>query len=143
MNRDFFRIVMFFLIVLSITGCATTRPRSAVPDSNAQIAAMQTQLQAKDQEIQDLRSQIESQTQSLSSNFASTASGDKYKILRVPGVSAADVQKALLRAGLDPGPVDGRLGKKTRSAVKAFQRQHHLTADGVVGERTWTALHSA
>jgi peptidoglycan hydrolase-like protein with peptidoglycan-binding domain len=55
-------------------------------------------------------------------------------------VSATELQRALLRAGFDPGPVDGKLGKKTKAAVKAFQRKQGLTADGVVGEKTWSAL---
>ena len=104
---------------------------------------MQTQLEAKDQEIQDLRGQLERQ-QPSSNNFAASAGGasDKYNILRVPGVSTVAVQKALLRAGFDPGPVDGHLGKKTRAAVKAFQKTNHLTADGVIGEKTWALLQS-
>ena len=140
MDRFFFRSLAVMSIALVATGCATTRPKPAAPDANAQIAAMQTQLQAKDQEIQDLRYQLDSRQQALSNNFASGGSSDKKNILRVAGVTPIELQKALLRAGYDPGPVDGRIGKKTRSAVKAFQRKNNLTADGVVGEKTWAAL---
>ena len=143
MNRNFLKMVVFSLVPLFLGGCATTRPRSVAPDANSQITTMQSQLQARDQEIQDLRSQLDSQQLSLTNNFASTGSSDKHNILRVPGVETVEVQRALLRAGFDPGPLDGRLGKKTRSAVKAFQKKNHLTADGVIGEKTWTALRSA
>jgi murein L,D-transpeptidase YcbB/YkuD len=143
MNRNFLKCAAILAAALTVAGCATTRPKPAVQDSNAQLASMQTQLQAKDQEIQDLHSQLESQQQSLSNNFSPSAPRDKYNLLKVPGVSGMDVQRALLRAGYDPGPLDGRPGKKTRAAVKAFQKKNNLTADGVVGERTWTALRSA
>jgi peptidoglycan hydrolase-like protein with peptidoglycan-binding domain len=36
--------------------------------------------------------------------------------------------------------VDGVFGPRTRSAVLAFQRAHHLTASGVAGAATWRAL---
>jgi peptidoglycan hydrolase-like protein with peptidoglycan-binding domain len=36
--------------------------------------------------------------------------------------------------------VDGVYGAKTKAAVVSFQRAHHLTADGVVGGTTWSAL---
>ena len=36
--------------------------------------------------------------------------------------------------------VDGAFGQQTKKAVVAFQRGHHLTADGVVGAATWRAL---
>ena len=143
MNRNFLKLAAIFVAALTVAGCATTRPRPAAQDTSSQIASLQTQLQAKDQEIQDLHSQMESQQQSLSSNFSASAPRDKYNMLKVAGVSGMDVQRALLRAGYDPGPMDGRPGKKTRAAVKAFQKKNNLTADGVVGERTWTALRSA
>ena len=141
MKRFFWGSLAMFSVAFMITGCATTRPKPAAPDANAQLQSMQTQMQAKDQEIQDLRYQLDSHQQALSNNFAS-GSSDKKNILRAAGVQPVDLQKALLRAGFDPGPIDGRLGKKTRSAVKAFQKKNKLTADGVVGEKTWAALKS-
>lgn len=36
--------------------------------------------------------------------------------------------------------VDGDYGSKTEAAVKDFQKKHGLTADGVVGPKTWKAL---
>jgi hypothetical protein len=36
--------------------------------------------------------------------------------------------------------VDGNFGKATEIAVKDFQKKHGLTADGVVGKKTWAAL---
>ena len=143
MSRDFFKSAVFFLVMLTFAGCATTRARKAEPPATgAQVAQVQSQLQALEQENQELRSQLESRERSLSTNFSSPSS-EKSDVLRVSGVSPTQLQKALHRAGFNPGPIDGRIGKKTRSAVRAFQRRNNLKADGVVGERTWSALQGA
>jgi hypothetical protein len=56
------------------------------------------------------------------------------------GQGVADIQKALIADGYDPGAVDGVFGMKTTVAVKAFQRDKGLTADGVVGPVTSAQL---
>ena len=60
---------------------------------------------------------------------------------RSRGLPVRLVQGKLAERGFNPGPVDGVYGKKTRDAVKAFQRSLGvLKADGVIGVRTWDAL---
>lgn len=38
---------------------------------------------------------------------------------------------------------DGDFGLKTERAVKDFQARHHLSVDGVVGPKSWAAIHTA
>jgi hypothetical protein len=44
--------------------------------------------------------------------------------------SVADLQRALVFLALDPGPVDNRMGPRTRAAIRAFQRFARLDEDG-------------
>ncbi len=50
------------------------------------------------------------------------------------------IQLALRKAGFEPGKIDGQIGKKTRDAVKDFQRAKGLAPDGHVGLKTIKAL---
>ncbi|MCX7512788.1 peptidoglycan-binding domain-containing protein [Frateuria hangzhouensis] len=40
-----------------------------------------------------------------------------------------------------PLELDGKFGPSTRAAVEAFQQDHGLERDGIVGSATWQALH--
>lgn len=55
------------------------------------------------------------------------------------------LQTKLKNKGYDLGSygVDGDFGTATEKAVKAFQKDNGLTADGIVGEKTWKALDSS
>ena len=55
------------------------------------------------------------------------------------GKAVERLQKALTAAG-HRTLVDGDFGPGTKKAVKAFQAARGLTADGIVGAATWTAL---
>lgn len=45
-------------------------------------------------------------------------------------------QKALAVTGHDPGPLDGIMGRQTRAALRAFQFQAWISADGIWGPMT-------
>jgi peptidoglycan hydrolase-like protein with peptidoglycan-binding domain len=60
-----------------------------------------------------------------------------------PVLQEADVnrvQTLLAELGYDPGPVDGRSGQRTVTAVKAFQKRERLTVDGRLTESLLAAL---
>ncbi|MBR4109114.1 MAG: N-acetylmuramoyl-L-alanine amidase [Oscillospiraceae bacterium] len=52
------------------------------------------------------------------------------------------LQRMLYAMGYDLGanPIDGDFGTKTDAAVRSYQTDQGLTADGIVGEKTWASL---
>ncbi len=51
-----------------------------------------------------------------------------------------DIQTALKNAGFSPGSLDGKMGPRTRQAIKDFQKSKGLVPDGAVGPKTWSIL---
>ena len=80
--------------------------------------------------------------------------GEAPKPVKVPtlrkgssGQYVIDLQETLVSLGYDLGSygpegngIDGKYGKRTEDAVRAFQRKHGLKEDGIVGAETWAAL---
>jgi peptidoglycan hydrolase-like protein with peptidoglycan-binding domain len=54
--------------------------------------------------------------------------------------AVAHIQRRLIAQGYDAGKIDGIYGAKTRAAVKRFQQDHGLIADGIVGSVTNAVL---
>ncbi|MBN1493946.1 MAG: peptidoglycan-binding protein [Candidatus Omnitrophica bacterium] len=107
-----------------------------------QLTEMVNKLQA---DINTIEAQIGTQsirrTTTTTRAAATTTSGEKFisdKMASPPTVR--DVQLALRNAGFYDGEVDGKPGPKSQAGVKEFQRNNGLTADGVVGEKTWLKL---
>ena len=59
------------------------------------------------------------------------------------GPDVLKIQEKLDALGYAPGPLDGQYGVATASAVVAFQRDHGLDPDGIVGKVTRAALRRA
>ena len=55
-------------------------------------------------------------------------------------VSMKRLQRALLAAGYAPGPVDGRMGQKTRAAILSLQKDRGIDSTGVIDWATVVAL---
>lgn len=71
--------------------------------------------------------------------------GTRGRTLR-KGIQGDDVrllQGTLADLGYHAGRKDGVFGKRTAAAVRAFQGEADIEADGIVGENTWAALEEA
>lgn len=67
---------------------------------------------------------------------------------RATGARVQTLQQRLRALGFKSVPARGKpgygfFGRSTLSAIKRFQKAHHLTADGVVGAKTTAALKAA
>lgn len=128
------------IFVSSLTGCATVRKHDLeIQGLRNQISVLQTQVQAKDEEIINLRESLgnlNAEKEALSKETT------KKKV--IPEVKSRpkikQIQMALKNAGYNPGRIDGKMGRQTRDAIKAFQRANNLSADGKVGKQTWALL---
>ncbi|MBI5416045.1 MAG: peptidoglycan-binding protein [Candidatus Omnitrophica bacterium] len=125
----------------ALAGCASTRQAGNVNQLQIRVAQLEREVAAKDETIAVLQQRV-SQPSGRSSRPSSGGGAGKGGIIRVP-VSARDVQTALQRAGYYSGNIDGKIGGQTIEAIKKFQRDNNLKADGIVGANTWTKLQSA
>ena len=51
-----------------------------------------------------------------------------------------EIQQILKNSNFDPGPIDGRIGNRTRQAIKKFQEAKGLQPTGRIDEETMLAL---
>jgi hypothetical protein len=74
--------------------------------------------------------------------FDGPAPGDRTMTVGSRGELVTELQEALVALGY-PMDTDGIYGPGTAAAVKRFQADHGLAADGIAGERTQAAIASA
>ncbi len=129
-------------ILISLSGCVSVvRKQSGleVQGLKNQVAALHQQIQYKDEEINSLKNSSNTVTVSDRLNFAGNS--EKSGILEVKNrPNARQIQICLKNAGYNPGLVDGKIGKQTCEAIRAFQKSNNLKTDGKVGKQTWKLL---
>ena len=163
MNRKLFFLPGVILVSV-LSGCSTVQPPSATHNLQIKVAQLERKLLERDQELEDLkydmkelavrvesevdyRSNIDpiqeppTSTRTSAKYSASSATGKKedLRIIRV-AVAPQKLQGALKNAGYYEGAIDGKIGSKSRQAIKDFQKGHELTTDGIVGRKTWLEL---
>ncbi|GHV12248.1 hypothetical protein FACS1894219_04820 [Clostridia bacterium] len=82
--------------------------------------------------ISDLASTVVTVSATVA-NWPTLKSGSK-------GSEVTALQELLVYNGYSPGTIDGDFGTNTTNAVKAFQKKNGLTADGIVGPKTFEKL---
>ena len=133
----------FFAAMVSVlfVGCASkSSTKARVNALEAQMGVMTDEVSRLDQSLQETRSAL---AQGRAGSYDSGPVSANTAIYRTPSgfeLPSKDIQQALKGAGYYQGDVDGKIGPSTKSAVKAFQKDHGLDGDGVVGKGTWNKL---
>lgn len=127
----------------SVTG---PNPSSAVTPAGAPLPVIQIEPIQPAQEIAAITAapgpSMTLETPSATPMEIASASATSSQPLLEDSAQVRQIQQALKAAGFDPGTIDGRMGQRTRTAVRDFQVAQGLEPDGKVGPRTWSKLES-
>lgn len=126
--------VAIFLVIF-LSGCATARKSqdTQIQQLQNRIDYLGAELERKNQEISHLEDEFEKRQ-------GATLNTSRQKDTGIAQISNRQIQIALKNAGFYQGAIDGKIGPKTKEAIKAFQKANGLNPDGIVGRRTWEKL---
>jgi murein L,D-transpeptidase YcbB/YkuD len=131
-------LVFVAALLVSLSGGATAGRKKDMEMQGLrnQISVLEAQLQSKDEEINSLRENLNREKEEVA-----PVAGSKKQLSEVKSrPKIKQIQMALKNAGYNPGPVDGRIGRQTKDALRAFQKANGLTPDGKAGKQTWELL---
>jgi len=133
-------LVVLVIFAIAFGGCATTRKQSdlEIQGLRNQVSALQTQLQTKDDEINALKESLNKLREQKPAEGKTTVHKRVLETKEHP--TAKQIQVALKNAGYYAGIIDGKMGKQTRGAIKAFQKANNLRVNGRAGKQTWNLL---
>jgi len=140
------KLLLVIPMVLLITGCSTVGKR--MNNLETKMGA----LEAKVDSVEQRQSAIEGQTgesresvgylkgkvdsRGPSTVVVTGAQGNAGYLYGKKSLTHKDIQLALKNANFYTGPIDGKIGKNTKKAIREFQKANGLKADGKVGPKT-------
>ena len=146
-GKRFLYAVVVFALIFAVAGCGTVpkKYKEEVSSIKSKVDTLETrvgeieskQAAASEQHVMPEQSpSVEEMKapQMEKSNISVKPRGEKSR------ARMKEIQACLKNAGFYDGAADGLKGRKTRKAIKAFQKANGLRADGVVGKKTWEAL---
>ena len=137
------RLFFTLSLTLFLIGCGAKKEAatsSEMQDALNQTVSTQTELTLM-QDKNAAQSQAGKPAKTnpvVSANVAATEPAAPASTTTSP--TNEQIQQALKNANLYQGEVDGNVGLKTKKAIREFQEQNGLRADGKVGAKTWAKL---
>ena len=141
-----FTVVLLAVFIISGCGTVPKQYKEEVTEIKSRVDTLESRVDS----VESKQSYVERLAGDRSQNikeFESARTGRapasnvsvKPKYNRTAGKTKM-VQTCLRNAGFYEGKIDGIRGKMTRKAIRDFQRANGLSADGVVGPKTWEVL---
>ena len=120
------RIFLGLSLIFGASGCAALEYQGKINSLEGSVDRLQKENSA-------LKDKVNALSEAL------TDATKKQKVVFKMPV-AIEMQTALKNARFYKGAVDGQIGSTTKEAIRKFQEANGLTADGVMGSRTWEKL---
>lgn len=111
-----------------IDGMLGPKTRAALHQYQSGCAILTNLIGTTDKEVS--QQTAETQTQKVDASANKNLDRDQIRL----------VQERLKASGFDPGPIDGMLGPKTRSALQKYQASNGLSNSGTLDDKTLVSL---
>jgi len=147
------RLFLIMPLVLLLAGCATGKRMQVL---ETKVAVLETKVDLSEQRQSNIEGQtgesresmgyLKGKVESISTApqaAVATSVQDNQGYIYKSGkktLTKKDIQTALKNAGFYDGPIDGKIGRATKKAIKEFQKVNGLKADGIVGKNTRNLL---
>ncbi len=113
------------MLLFVVSGCSTTK---------GSCVTLENRVQSLENRLQVLEGDV--QTSSVSGYAGDTFVGKSTSSVSVDDMTKKQIQQALKNAGYYDGNIDGKIGPKSKEAIREFQRDMGLKVDGVAGAQT-------
>jgi peptidoglycan hydrolase-like protein with peptidoglycan-binding domain len=128
-----------------LTGCTPSQMqvlKFEMRDLKVRMSHMEKEVGRQDQRMSAMQTQLEqtAEVPPAATPVVDTAPAPKTR--RMVRLNTRQIQVGLKSAGHSPGTIDGKMGPRTRSAIKAFQRAEGLRTTGQADSETMTAINS-
>ncbi len=146
---SFIAIALIICASLTVSGCSSAQKKLSeeVKGIKTKVETLETRVEgveSKQTETERLAMEQAQKAEEMRAERARPAAssnvGIKHKGSAQNKARIREIQTCLKNAGFYKGDVDGVKGRKTRAAIRKFQKENGLAADGVVGKRTWELL---
>ena len=138
MKRCVIMISIMVFAIMAVSGCNTIpkKIRAEVQGLNTRVDTLESRVEG-----------VEGKQAKIDMSAAESARKPEGRLKVAPSsrrgtskASITEIQTALKNANFYYGKIDGVKGKKTKRAIREFQKANGLNPDGVVGAKTWNLL---
>jgi len=130
-------VILMIFAVSVISGCQT-----APKKLQEEVGGIKTRVETLESKVDTIEAKQTEAEQAQYTQEAERMAGTNISVKpRFKGKEdTKTIQAALKNAGFYDGNIDGISGRKTRRAIREFQKANNLSADGIVGKKTWEVL---
>lgn len=132
------KLLSIIIFIISLSGCASAYKdpkHNQIQELQIQVSKLKEELGQRNEEVEYLERKLQ-ETKSRENRFSAEIKKHNREYL----MNVKEIQSALKKAGFYDGPIDGKVGRQTKIAIKKFQKSNGLVADGIAGKETCIKL---